>query len=98
MACLLGLARRANGRPLRVEDGNGEMELRTLTYFAFYPNAAAVNFHKMFGDGDPQPSAADFAGTRNVNAIKALEDAGLVRPRDPDAGVGNRKGYFGAVR
>jgi len=29
----------------------------------------------MFGDGEPQPGAADFAGTRHVDAIEALEDA-----------------------
>src|SRR5260370_21134126 len=52
----------------------------------------------MLGDGERQPGAADFAGTRNIHAVKAFEDAGLVRPRDADAGVGNRKGNFVVVR
>src|SRR5213075_2692061 len=52
----------------------------------------------MFGDGEPQPGAADFARTRHIDAVEALEDAGLVRLWDADAGVGNREGHFGAVR
>ena len=93
-----GLARGAQDSALRAEDGNGEMELRTLAHFALDPDAAAVNFDKMLGDGEPQTGAADFAGTRNINAVEALEDAGLIRPRDADTGVRNREGYFGAVR
>src|SRR5258708_4451084 len=93
-----GLAGGANDSALRVEDGNGEMELRTLTRFALDPDAAAVNFDKMLGDGEPQPGAADFAGTGHIDAIEALEDAWLVRPRDADAGIRNRESYFGAVR
>src|SRR6266851_8252522 len=95
---LFKLAGRPRGRPLWVEDGNREMELRSLTHFALDQDAAAVNFDKMFGDGEPQPGAADFAGTSHINAVEALEDARLVRLWDADAGVGNRKGYFGAVR
>src|SRR5216684_815060 len=94
----LGLARSAECSALRVEDGNGEMELRSLAHFAIDPDAAAVNFDKMFGDGEPQPGAADFAGTSHINAVEALEDARLVRLWDSDAGIRNRKGYFGAVR
>ena len=73
------------------------MELRALADLAFYPNPAAVSFDKMLGDGEPQPGAADFAGTRNINAVETLEDAGLIRPRDADTGVRNREGYFGMV-
>src|SRR5258708_5045991 len=92
-----GLAGGANDSALRVEDGNGEMELRTLTRFALDPDAAAVNFDKMLGDGEPQPGAADFTGTGNIDAVEALEDAWLVRPRDADAGIRNRQGYFAAL-
>src|SRR5438132_6602131 len=74
------------------------MKLCTLAYFAHDPNTAAMNFDKMFGDRKPQPSAADFAGARNVNAVEALEDARLIRSRDADAGVRNRKSYFRAIR
>src|SRR5437773_11731857 len=52
----------------------------------------------MFSDRQSQAGAADFARARHVNAVEALEDAGLIRPRDANAGVGNRKDYFGAVR
>src|SRR5438309_3798968 len=52
----------------------------------------------MFGDGKSQTGAADFAGARNVNAVEAFEDAGLIRSRDADAGVGNREGNFRPVR
>src|SRR5260370_195514 len=93
----LGLARSAECSAVRVEDGNGEMELRTLSHLALDPDAAAVNFDKMFGDGKPKPGAANFAGTRDVHAIEALEDAGLIRPGDADAGIGNSKGHLGAV-
>ena len=92
-----GLPRSAD-RSTPIENGNGEIKLRALPHFALDPDAATMNFDKMFGDGESQAGAADFAGTRNINAVEALEDAGLVRPRDADAGVGNRKGYFGAVR
>src|SRR5258707_1134739 len=56
-----------------------------------------MNFNEMSGDREAQPSTADFAGTRNVDAVETLEDAGLIGPGDADAGVGNREGYFGAV-
>src|SRR5258708_15020266 len=73
------------------------MKLRTLAHFAFNPDTAAMNFNEMSGDREAQPSTADFAGTRNVDAVETLEDAGLIGPGDADAGVGNREGYFGAV-
>jgi hypothetical protein len=73
------------------------MELRSLAHFAFHPNATAVSIDKMFGNGEAQPGAADFAGTRDIYAIEALEDAGLVGLRDANASVRNREGYFGSV-
>src|SRR5260370_16020072 len=98
LAAPFGLAGGANDSALRVEDGNGEMELRTLTHFALDPDAAAVNFDKVLGNGEPQPGAADFAGTGHIDAVEALEDARLVRLRDADAGIRNRESYFGAFR
>src|SRR5216684_8703168 len=92
-----GLPRSAD-RSTPIENGNGEMKLRALPHFALDPDAATMNFDKMFGDGKSQAGAANFAGTGNVNAVEALEDAGLVRPGDADSGVGNREGHFGAVR
>src|SRR5882672_3132018 len=98
MVSPLGLPDGAKRCSLCVEYGNSKMELRTLAHFALDPDAAAVNFDKMFGDGKPQPCTADFAGTGHVDAVEALEDARLVRLRDADAGVRNREGYFDAVR
>src|SRR5260370_705409 len=51
----------------------------------------------MFGDGKSQAGAADFAGAGDIDAVEALEDAGLVGAGDADAGVGNREGDFGVV-
>jgi len=56
------------------------MELRNPDLLAFYPNAAAVNFHKMFGDGEPQPSAPTSRNAQRQRD-KSARDAGLVRPR-----------------
>src|SRR6266478_4545515 len=91
-----GLPRSAD-RSTPIENGNGEIKLRTLAHFALDPDAAAMNFDKMFGDGQAQAGAADFARTGNVNSVEALEDARLVRPRDADSSVGDREGHFGAV-
>src|SRR4029077_10625082 len=82
---------------LWVEYGNGKMEFRTLAHFALDPDTPAVNFDKVFGNGEPQSGAADFAGTRHIHPIEAREDAGLVRSRDADAGIRHRKNYLGAV-
>src|SRR5713226_1408644 len=74
------------------------MKLRALPHFALDPDAAAMNFDKMFGDGEAQAGAANFAGPGHVNSVEALEDAKLIRPRDADPGVGNGESHFGAVR
>jgi homospermidine synthase len=36
---------------VRVKKRDGKMELRALTYFAFYPKATAMDLDEMFGDG-----------------------------------------------
>src|SRR5437879_4593757 len=87
----------AQGGALRVENGNGEMKLRALAHFALDPDAAAMNFDEMFGDGQAQAGAADFAGTGNVNSVETLENARLIGPGDAYAGVGDGEGHFGAV-
>src|SRR5260370_7284415 len=78
----------AQGGTLRVENGNGEMKLRALAHFALDPDAAAMNFDEMFGDGEAQAGAADFAGTGNVNSVETLDNARLIRLGDPAAGGG----------
>jgi len=71
------------------------MKLRALADFAFHPDAAAMHFHQMFGDGQAQPGPASLAGARGVHAIEALEDARLVRGGDADAGIGDGENDFG---
>src|SRR5260370_28865850 len=83
----------ARGGALRVENGNGEMKLRALAHFALDPDAAAMNFDEMFGDGEAQAGAADFAGTGNINSVETLENAGLIGPGNAYAGVGDGEGH-----
>ena len=48
------------------------MELGAGTYCAFDPEAAAVGFYDVLGDGEAEASAADFAGASCVHAIEAV--------------------------
>src|SRR5712691_1687414 len=80
-----------------VEDGDGEMELGAAADFAFDPDAAAVHFDDVLGDGEAQAGAAELAGARSVDAIEALEDARLVGGGDADAGIGDGEDDFGAA-
>src|ERR1051325_8185467 len=82
---------------LRLEHGDSEMELRTMPNFALDPDAAAMRFDEMLGDGKAEAGAADFARTRNVDAVEALKDAGLVRPRNADSGVRDSERDFVSV-
>jgi hypothetical protein len=43
---------------LGVKHGDCEMKLRAAANFAVDPNAAAVNFHDVFGDGEAETGAA----------------------------------------
>src|SRR5580704_18876750 len=70
-----------------VEEGHGKMELRALAHFAIHPEAAAVHLDKMLGDGQPEACAPGFAGARDIHAVEALENAGLVGLRNADASV-----------
>src|SRR5712692_3992332 len=89
-----GLAPRPRRGWFRLEHRDREMELRTLTDFALHPNAAAMRFDQMLGDGKAQPGAAHLAGTGHVDPVEALEDPWLVRPRNSHSGVGNSERYF----
>src|SRR5580692_7085029 len=75
----------------RVKKWHGKMELGTLTYLAFHPEAPAMHLDEMFGDGQAEAGASRFAGTRDVNAIEAFKNAWLVGLRDADAGVRDGK-------
>src|SRR6266849_4249419 len=88
--------RRAGGAG-GVEDGDGEVELRAAADFAFDPDAAAMHFDDVLGDGEAQAGAAELAGARSVDAIEALEDARLVGGGDANAGIGDGEDDFGAA-
>src|SRR6266851_2867011 len=89
--------RRAGGAG-GVEDGDGEMELRAAADFAFDPDAAAMHFDDVLGDGKAQASAAELAGARGVDAIEALKDARLIGSGNADAGIGDGEDDFGVAR
>src|SRR5919108_903646 len=82
---------------LRLKHRNREMKLCPLTYFTFHPNAAAVSFDEMFGDGKAQARAANFAGPGDVDAVKPLKDARLVHFGDADSRVRNDEFDFLSV-
>jgi hypothetical protein len=71
------------------------MELRTLAHFAIHPEATAVHFDKMFGDGQTKAGASGFPGAGNIHAVETLKDARLIGPRDADASVGHSDNNFG---
>src|SRR5882724_1043951 len=93
----VGLAPIAGGGAVQIEDRNGEIKLRALADFAFHPDAAAVRLDEMFGDGEAESSAANFAGTGSVHAIETFENAGLVGLGDADAGVRDGEFDFGGA-
>src|SRR5260370_1640221 len=70
-----------------VEDGDGEVELRAAADFAFDPDAAAMHFDDVLGDGQAEAGAAEFAGARDVDAVEALEDTRLVGGGGANAGI-----------
>src|SRR5216684_4686003 len=89
--------RRAGGAG-GVEDGDGEMELRAAADFAFDPDAAAMHFDDVLGNGQTEARAACLAGARGVHAIEALEDARLIGGGDADAGIGDGEDDFSVAR
>ena len=54
---------------------------------ALDPDAAAMHFDEVLGDGEAETGAARFAGASGVHAVEALEDAGLVGGGNADAGI-----------
>ena len=70
------------------------MKLRANTDFALYPEAAAMRFDQVFGNGQAQPGSTGFAGTGSINAIKTLKDARLIGLRNADAGVSDGEDDF----
>src|ERR1700738_2399951 len=92
------LAAISGGGTFRIEDWNGEIKLRALADFALHPNAAAVGFDEVLGDGEAEPGTANFAGTGDVDAIEAFENPRLVSLGNADTGVRNGEFDFGGVR
>ena len=50
-------------------------------------NASAMHLSDVLDDRQTQTGAAHFTATRFVGAIKALENAGQIRFRDPNSGI-----------
>src|SRR5262249_33747600 len=99
--CLMNLVRgvtaaigRGARRTLRIEDRHGKVKLRAAASVALDPDAARVIFHQMFGDGKSQSGAAHFARPGHIHPVKPLKNSRLVRLRDTDSGVRDRKNYF----
>ncbi len=74
------------------------MESRAAADFAFDPDAAAMHFDDVLGDGEAQAGAAQLAGARGVDAIEALKDARLIGSGNADAGIGDGEDDFGVAR
>src|SRR5712675_1323892 len=81
-----------------MKDGDGEIKLRAAANLAVDPDAATVDFHDVLGDGKAEAGTAEFAGARSVHTVKALENAGLIRFGNADAGVRNGKNDLAIAR
>src|SRR6266446_7145662 len=73
------------------------MESRAVAYLTFDPDAAAMHFDDVLGNGETETSAAQFAGAGGVDSIEALEDARLIGGGNADAGIGNGEDDFGVA-
>src|ERR1700730_9662911 len=69
---------------LGIEDRNRKMKLRTLPHLAIDPDAAAMHFDQMLGNGQAASRTAGLAGARGIHAVEALENARLVDLRYAD--------------
>src|ERR1700690_123897 len=76
---------------------DGEGELRAAADFAFDPEAAAVGFDDVLGNGETEPCAACFPGPRCIHAVKALEYSLLIGKRNADAGISDRDESFASA-
>jgi len=50
-----------------------------------------MKLHDVLDDREAEPGAAEFAGARTIDAVKALGEPRDVGPRDAFAGVGDRE-------
>ena len=84
-------------RPRCIENRYREMKTRTFAKFAFHPDAPALRFDQVFGDGQTESRAAGLARSRSIDAVKSLKNARLICPRNADASVGHREYHFQLV-
>ena len=82
---------------LRFKNRDSEMEPRTLPNFALHPDAPAMRFDEMFGDGKAKAGPPHFPGARDIHAVEAFEDAGLIYLGNANTGVGDGEGDFLSV-
>src|ERR1700686_563701 len=65
--------------PMRIKNRHREMKMRAFANFAFHPNAPAVRFDQVLGDGQTGARPAGPARSRPIDAIKPLKNARLIR-------------------
>src|SRR5215467_15522412 len=82
---------------LGLKHGNRKMELRTMSYFTLHPDAAAVSFDEVLGNGKAEAGAADFARPRNIHSIEALKDSRLIHFRNADPRIRNSELDFVSI-
>src|SRR5262249_32984699 len=68
------------------------LKRRTFAERRLHPNAAAMHFDNLLGDGEAKPRTAFRLGVRAVDLVELLEDARLVLLRDAGPGVGHTQG------
>ena len=81
-------------RSLHIKNRHGEMKMRTFANFAFHPDAPALCFDQVFGDGQAESGTARFARSRRIDAVKSLKNARLVCPGNANPGVRYREYHF----
>ena len=81
------MVRQAESLPPVFAPRQADAKRGTFAKAAVEADGAAEGLGEVLDDGEPQAGAAEFAGAGFVDAIKPLEDAGLVLLGDADAGV-----------
>src|ERR1700685_4710771 len=90
-ARLVRTAYRAPDRALGIKNRPRKIKLRALSDFAIDPNSPAVNLDEMLRNRQSQAGAASLARTRCIHTIKSLKNPRLIRFRNPNPRIRNRK-------
>src|SRR6516165_10393613 len=87
-AALIARSDALSGQVL-VAEGQAHRERRTLPEGALQRDVATVQAYELLHQGEPDTRSFVCAGTRSLDAMKALEDVWQVRGADAGAGVGH---------